>query len=73
MFVQVAVAMHCAPQAWALKTKGLPEVYAISRPAPNVPHGTPYGVGDAIETPAVHYGKLLAYFHQSSEGREGGE
>ena len=61
MFVQVAVAMHCAPQAWILATKGLPDVYAISKPAPvrvaespNAPHTTPYGVGDAIETPAVH-------------------
>ncbi len=74
MFVQVAVAMHCAPQAWTLKTKGLEEVYAVIKPAPvsgtesaDIPQTTPDGVGDAIATPAVHYTELSAYFHQSSE------
>lgn len=69
MFVQVAVAMHCAPQAWALKTKGLEEVYAVSKPVPvsatasaETPQTTPYGVGDAIATPAVHYTEMSAYF-----------
>ncbi len=75
MLVQVAVAMHCAPQAWTLKTKGLPEVYVVSRPAParttespSIPHTAPTGVGDAIETPTVHYTELSAYSRQGLKG-----
>lgn len=43
------------------KTKGLPEVYAFSKPVPVrgtefpfAPHVIPYGIGDTIATPAVH-------------------